>query len=402
MTAAVTPSVPVAMPFSRGLMFLLALSCGLVVANVYYAQPLIGPISATLGLSTASAGLIVTMTQVGYVLGLIFLVPLGDLVENRRIMASVLAFCAVALAGAAVARHALPFLAAMLAIGVSSVVVQMLIPFSAHVAPDHLRGRVVGTVTSGLMLGIMLARPVSSLVTHESTWPVIFGLSSGCTALVALAIAVLLPRRQPPAGLHYGTLLLSMVRLARTNPILQRRAAYQFCIYFAFSLFWTTVPLYLASPTFGLSQAGIAWFSLAAVAGAVAAPIGGTLADKGLGRLATGIGITSVALSFPLSRVAFGSVRTDLLVLTLAAILLDFGVSFTLVNSQRLIFSLGADMRSRLNGVFMAAFFIGGAIGSAVGAWAYARGGWPAAAGVGFVLPVLGLLIYATEYRRIR
>ena len=387
---------------SRPLVLLLATACALVVANVYYAQPLIGPISAALGMSTEAAGLIVTMTQIGYVLGLFFLVPLGDLLENRRLMTSVLALCAVALLAAAFSTQAMSLLAAMLAIGLSSVVVQMLIPYSAHLAPEATRGRVVGTVTSGLMMGIMLSRPVASLITHVSAWPVVFELSAAAMATLAVVLALRLPARHPVPGLGYRALLGSMMHLARTSTVLRRRAAYQFCLYFAFSLFWTAIPLRLASPEFGLSQAGIAWFGLAAVAGAVAAPLGGTLADRGHSRLATGIGITAVAIAFPLSLAPHGGEWSGLAVLTVAAILLDFGVSFTLVNSQRAIFSLGAAFRSRLNGLFMAMFFIGGAIGSGAGAWAYARGGWAAAASLGLALPIVGLVIFATEFRRTR
>jgi predicted MFS family arabinose efflux permease len=399
-----TPSHPHHEPaparIAPALVGLLATACGVLVANVYYAQPLVGPISAALGLSTEAAGLIVTMTQLGYVVGLLFLVPLGDLVENRRLMTAVMTVCAASLVMAAVARQPILFLAAMMAIGVSSVVVQMLIPFSAHLAPEAARGRVVGTVTSGLMIGIMMSRPVSSFVTHETSWPVIFAASALATAALALVLARRLPRRQPSAGLRYGALLASMLQIALHNRILQRRAAYQFCLYFAFSQFWTTVPLLLADAPFHFSQAGIAWFGLAAVAGAVAAPLGGTLADKGHARLATGIGIGSAVAALVLTLVRPASEPLHLALLTFAAMLLDFGVSFTVVTSQRTIFSLSAAMRSRLNGVFMASFFTGGALGSALGAWAYARAGWTGAAGLAVAFPVLGLALFATEFRR--
>jgi predicted MFS family arabinose efflux permease len=288
----------------------------------------------------------------------------------------------------------------MLFVGLSSVVVQVLIPFAAHLAPDAAQGRVVGKVTSGLMIGIMLSRPVASLVTHETSWPVIFMLSAVAMAVLAVALVRFLPHHQPPPGLGYPELLRSMVRLVLTTPVLRRRAAYQFCLYSAFSLFWTTVPLLLAGPSFRMSQAGIAWFGLAAVAGAIAAPLGGTLADRGYSRLATGLGIAAVVVSLPLSLLAGGSEVSALIVLVLAAIILDFGVSTNLVTSQRAIFSLGAHHRSRLNGCFMAMFFIGGALGSAVGAWAYARGGWPLSSGIGLILPLVALMLFATEFRR--
>ncbi|WP_428350802.1 MFS transporter [Lichenifustis flavocetrariae] len=385
---------------STGLVLLLATACGIAVANIYYAQPLVGPISASLGLSTAAAGLIVTMTQIGYVLGLLFIVPLGDLVENRRLIALVLGLCAVALLAATLATRPIPFLIAMLSVGLCSVVVQVLIPFSAHLAPEETRGRVVGTVTSGLMLGIMLSRPVASFITYLASWKTVFALSTASTLGLALVLARALPRRQPPPGLSYVTLLQSMLRLALTTPVLRQRAAYQFLLYGAFSLFWTTTPLFLAGPTFGFTQAGIAWFGLAGVAGAVAAPVAGTLADRNLGRFATGLGIVAVAIAFPLSHFGQPGSKTALGFLLAAAVLLDFGVSAALVVSQRTIFSLGPHLRARLNGLFMSMFFIGGALGSGLGAWAYAQGGWTLASWLGIVPPLLALLLFTTEFKR--
>ncbi|MDX7950048.1 MFS transporter [Lichenihabitans sp. Uapishka_5] len=385
---------------ARPLVFLLAASCGLAVANLYYAQPLIAPISAALGLSTAAAGLIVTMTQIGYVIGLLFIVPLGDLLENKRLITVVLGLCALALLGATFATRALPFLLSMLAIGLCSVVVQILIPLTAHLAPEATRGRVVGTVTSGLMLGIMLSRPVASFITHLSSWRTVFGLSTVVTFGLALALARLLPTRRPPPGLHYHALLRSMLHLALTTKVLWRRSAYQFCSFGAFSLFWTTVPLLLQEPRFGFTQAGIAWFGLAAVAGAVAAPFAGTLADRGLERFSTGLGLASVATAFLLTHVEVASPVIGVGLLVLAAILLDFGTSATLVVSQRAVFSLGPTVRARLNGLFLAMFFIGGALGSALGAWVYAKGGWGWAAWAGVMPPIVALGLFATEFRR--
>lgn len=383
-----------------GLVVLLAASCGLVVANLYYAQPLIAPISVALGLSTAAAGLIVTMTQIGYVIGLLFIVPLGDLIENRRLVAVVLVLCAAALLAATLATRAVPFLLAMLGVGLCSVVVQVLIPLTAHLAPDATRGRIVGTVTSGLMLGIMLSRPLASFVTHLASWRTMFELSAGITFALALALGRFLPERRPPPGLRYRALLRSMLHLALTTRILWRRAAYQFCSFGAFSLFWTTVPLLLQEPGFGFTQAGIAWFGLAAVAGAVAAPFAGTLADRGLERFATGLGLGSVAAAFLLTRAGLLPAPLGVAALVLAAVLLDFGTSATLVVSQRAVFSLGPAVRARLNGLFLAIFFVGGALGSALGAWAYARGGWTLASWVGFLPPILALCLFATEDRR--
>ena len=190
-----------------------------------------------------------------------------------------------------------------------------------------------------------------------------------------------------------------MGRQLATQKVLQRRAAYQACQFAAFSLFWTVTPLYLAGPAFNLSQAGIALFALAGVAGAIASPMAGRLADKGLGKPATALGIASVAAGYLVTHIAPEGSTLALALLTLAAILVDFGVSMTLVTGQRAIYELGAELRSRLNGLFMAIFFTGGAIGSAVGAWAYAEGGWALASMLGLALPVIAFLYFLTEKR---
>ncbi|MBV8651346.1 MAG: MFS transporter [Alphaproteobacteria bacterium] len=381
------------------LTLLLATVCGLVAANIYYAQPLVGPISAAIGLSPGAAGLIVTFTQIGYGAGLLFVVPLGDLLENRILVFAALADCTLALLAAAFAPGATSFLAAALFIGFGAVAIQILVPYAAHLAPAAMRGRVVGNVMSGLLLGIMMARPVSSLVTDLLGWRAIFILSALVTGGLALLLLRVLPKRRPSPGLNYAGLLFSMAVLFRSVPVLRRRAAYQAGLFGAFSLFWTTAPLYLAGPAFNLTQRGIALFALAGVAGAISAPIAGRLADKGWSRPVTGIAIASVAAAFIITHIGRPGSSLALAMLVAAAIVLDFGVSANLVSGQRAIFSLGAEFRARLNGVYMAIFFAGGAVGSALGAWAYAQGGWLMASSVGLALPVLALLYFTTERR---
>lgn len=378
---------------------LMAAACGLIAANIYYAQPLVGLISADLGMSPGAAGLIVTMTQIGYGAGLLFLVPLGDLIENRKLILWVMGLAVVALSGAMLATNSLQFLASALLIGLGSVAVQILVPFAAHLAPEARRGRVVGNVMSGLMVGIMLARPVSSLITYFSSWHMVFLVSIIAMLVLGVVLARALPRRQPPPAPSYGRLLLSMATLMRTTPILRRRALYQACMFGAFSVFWTCTPLLLASPAFGMTQSGIALFALAGAAGAVAAPIAGRLADHGWVRPASAIAMTLGALSFLLTHLAEPRSDLSLALLVVAAIVLDFGVSANVVLGQRLIYNLGAEYRSRLNGVYMATFFVGGALGSALGGWSFAHGGWTAASWLGFALPVLALLYFATENR---
>ncbi|MFK0384413.1 MFS transporter [Agrobacterium sp. NPDC090273] len=384
---------------SPALTFLLASACGLIAANLYYGQPLAGIIGAELGLSSAATGLIVTLTQIGYGVGLLFVVPLGDLVENRKLVVSAVSMAVLSLVAAAFAPHASPFLFAAFLIGVSSVAVQVIVPYAAHMAPHAIRGRVVGNVMSGLMVGIMLARPVSSLLSEVVSWRGVYLVSALVMAILAVVLFRLLPVRQPESRLGYGALMASMGKLAVNTPLLQRRAIYHAFMFAAFSLFWTTTPLYLSGPHFNLNQGEIALFALAGAAGAVAAPIAGRVADRGWTYSATFAAMVMVALSFVVTHLAPEGSHLALAILVVAAIVLDFGVTTNLVLGQRAIFTLGAEFRGRLNGIYMATFFMGGAIGSAVGGWAYSVGEWSIASWVGFAMPVAALVYFLTEKR---
>ncbi|AXP47225.1 MFS transporter [Bacillus subtilis] len=382
---------------SPSLTLLLATACGIIVANLYYAQPLVGLISKAIGLSPGSAGLIVTLTQIGYVAGLLFLVPLGDIIENKKLVVASLLLSAAALTLTVFVKHGTLFLAAAFFVGLGSIAAQVLVPFASYLASDAARGRVVGNVMSGLLLGIMLSRPISSLVADIWGWNAIFALSAVVSVILAIVLSKVLPARKPTANTNYTALLGSMWKLLRTTPVLRRRAIYHAFVFGAFSLFWTTVPLLLSGPDFHFSQKAIALYALVGIAGAVAAPIGGRLADRGLTRLATGIALGVVVVSLLLPLMIQSSSPVGITVLVAAAILLDMGVSANLVLSQRAIFSLAPEIRSRLNGLFMAIFFLGGAIGSSIGGWAYASGGWSTALWIGIAFPVIALLYFITE-----
>ncbi|WP_172195985.1 MFS transporter [Saccharibacillus qingshengii] len=378
------------------LLLFLAIACGIIVANLYYAQPLVEPIRQAIGLSAGSAGLIVTLTQIGYAAGLLLLVPLGDILENRKLVSALLFFTVGALALSAVAGSAPLFLLASLLIGLGSVAAQILVPYASHLASEESRGRVVGNVMSGLLLGIMLARPISSLLAGWLGWSSVFFISA---ALILLALVLLraLPKRHPKSGMTYPELLGSMRRLLISTPVLRRRAVYHALLFASFSLFWTTAPLLLAGPAFGFSQTGIAIFALVGVAGAAAAPIAGRLADRGWRYTATGLALALVAASALLPMFAHTGSALNIALLVIAAVLLDLGVSANLVLSQRAIFSLGAEARSRLNGLFTAIFFVGVSAGSAISGWAFAAGGWKLTMMIGGALPLLALVYYATE-----
>ncbi|MBQ5946690.1 MFS transporter [Massilia sp. ST3] len=392
-----TPETP-----TRAMVFLLAGAAGIIVANLYYAQPLVGLISAAIGMPASAAGLVVTLTQAGYAFGLLFVVPLGDLLENRRLVVCGLLATGAALVLAATAGSAWQFLLAALGIGLGAVVAQVLVPFAAHLAPEAVRGRVVGQVVSGLLLGIMVARPAASLLAGVAGWQSVFGIAAVLVLLLAAVLRARLPERRPAATLPYRALIASLWTVLRTTPVLRRRALYHAGLFGAFSLFWTVAPLALAGPAFGLSQAGIAVFALVGMAGAVASPIAGRLADAGHTLPATGAALALGAASFALPLLAPASLPHWLALglLAMAAIVLDAAVAANLVLGQRVLFALGADLRSRLNGLYFALFFLGGALGSGAGGWLYARHGWHAALMAGMALPLAGLAAWVGEYLR--
>jgi len=382
---------------SGATVLLFATACGIVVANIYYSQPLVGLIAPALHLTAARASLIVSVTQLGYAAGLLVLVPLGDIIENRRLVTLTIAASVPALLAAGLAQNGLVFLLASICIGLTSVAVQMLVPFAANLAPDATRGQVVGNVMSGLVLGILLSRPAASLITDISSWRVVFFISAGMMALLVVMLRYTLPHRQPAHGQNYLALLISMLKLPVTTPLLRNRAAYQFAAFGCFTLFWTSTPLLLAQH-FHYTQRGIGIFALVGAAGVAAAPIAGRLADQNLGRVGTLCSLSFVALAFIMS--AIGDYLHSVVTLAAAGVLLDCGVQATLVFGQRAIYALAPAMRSRLNGVFMAMFFTGGALGSAVTSPILLKFGFLGICAMGVALPVLALGWFALAERK--
>ncbi|MBF7141067.1 MULTISPECIES: MFS transporter [Pseudomonas] len=389
-----TASTPEHPPLTPALVLLFAFCCGAIVANIYYSQPIIELIAPAIGLSAHGASLVVSLTQVGYALGLFLLVPLADLLENRRLILATVVLSALSLLGAAFSVRADVFLAISLLIGFSSVAVQMLIPMAAHMAPEASRGRVVGNIMSGLILGILLARPVASVVADHLGWRAVFIVAAGVSVAILALLAFTLPRRQPAHSASYGELLLSMLQLLKRFPALRERALYQALMFGAFSLFWTTVPVELTR-VYGLSQTQIALFALVGAIGAVAAPIAGRLADAGHGQAATLLALILAPLAF-----LVGWLPKGVIALAITGLVLDFAVQMSMVTGQRIIYELDASSRARLNGLYVTSIFIGGALGSAFASSLYERAGWGGIVALGMALPALGLAIFALRWRR--
>ncbi|PHN51417.1 MFS transporter [Pseudomonas syringae] len=384
------------MTMTPAMVMLFAFCCGAIVANIYYAQPIIELIAPDIGLSSTAASLIVSLTQIGYALGLFFLVPLGDLLENRRLMLVTTVVAILSLLGAAFAEQPNVFLLVSLLVGFSSVSVQMLIPLAAHLAPEASRGRVVGGIMGGLLLGILLARPIASLVADHFGWRAVFGSAAVVMIGISVVLATTMPKRLPDHRASYGQLLFSLWTLLRTQPVLRQRAFYQACMFATFSLFWTAVPLEL-SRNHGLSQSQIAIFALIGAIGAIAAPISGRLADAGYTRIASLGALLFGALSFlpGLVHPAYSVIG-----LAITGVVLDFCVQTSMVLGQRTVYALDAASRSRLNALYMTSIFIGGAIGSAVASPLFDHGGWTWVLIAGTALPLIALLALLRDRSR--
>lgn len=382
---------------STGLTVLFAIACGLCVANIYFAQPLIGPIAVTLQLQPGLAGLIMTLTQLGYGAGLLLLVPLADVVENRRLITFAMAGAVIGLIGITLSDSAASFLAASFLVGACAVAAQVLVPLASHLVPEATRGKVVGNIMAGLLAGIMLARPFSSVVAAAFGWRAVFGISAVLMATLAVVIWRVLPDRHPHASLGYARTMASLPGIVWRTPLLRRRAFYQGMMFAGFQAFWTAVPLALASE-FNMGQGGIALFALAGAAGALAAPWAGRLADRGLSRPATGAAIAVALLSFGLGAVSVHF--HSLLGLVAAGVLLDAAVQLCNVLSLRSLYVLAPELRGRLNGLFLTFIFMCAAIASGLAAAIYTFHGWNGLSLLGGVFAVVALLFYATEFRR--
>jgi predicted MFS family arabinose efflux permease len=380
---------------SRPLVLLLAFTCGAAVANLYYAQPLLHTIADAFSVSNSSAGLLVTVTQAGYVIGLALLVPLGDLLERRRLIAAMLLVAAVGLGLAAASPSFAVFALALAVLGVTAVLAQIIVAMSSSLAAEHERGSVVGTVMSGLLIGILAARTISGLVAQLLGWRVIFVLAA--VAMVALSgvLRFALPRVPSTERLRYPALLRSVLELVRGEPLLRQRMLLGATAFGCFSILWTSVAFLLSGTPYHYGNAVIGLFGLAGLAGALAAPVAGRLSDRGHGRLAMSGAIVVLLLSWGL--LAFG--RSSVVALIVGIVVLDLGAQAMHISNQSAVYSLHGQARSRLTTAYMVAYFSGGVALSAATSALYSSGGWEAVCALGAGTAAVGLIAWLVTER---
>lgn len=369
-----------------------AAACGLAVGNVYYAQPLLDAMARDIGLDLATAGLIVTLTQVGYAFGLIILVPLGDRLDRRQLVIGQFALSAIALVIVATAQSERVLLAGMVAVGFLAVVIQVLVAFAATLAAPSERGKSVGIVTSGVVIGILGARFVSGILADLGGWRLVYLTSAGMMLVMAAILSRVVPRHAPKTGeANYFGILRSIPALIAQDPVILLRSVFALLIFAAFSTLWTSLALPLSTEPFALSHTQIGLFGLVGVCGALAASGAGTLADRGFATWVTGASLALLLASWAL----IAMLPFSMAALVAGVALLDLAIQAVHVTNQSIIFSRHPDMKSRLVGGYMVFYSIGSAIGAIASTTAYARAGWAGVAWLGATFSASALALWA-------
>ncbi|OLL30463.1 MFS transporter [Burkholderia sp. SRS-W-2-2016] len=384
-----TPDASTSAPSARSLrslLLLLATIAGISVANIYYNQPLLDNFRQSFPGSASWVGAVPAVTQLGYAAGMLLLAPLGDRFDRRLLILLQIAGMCVALIVAATAPTLAVLIVASLAIGVLATIAQQAVPFSAELAPPSERGHAVGMVMSGLLLGILLARTASGIVAEYFGWRAVFGAS--VLALVALAVVIILrlPKSQPTSTLPYGKLMVSMWHLVVEHRALREASLTGAALFGAFSIFWSVLALLLAGAPFHLGPQAAGLFGIVGAAGALAAPLAGKFADRRGPRTIITLSLVLVVIAF----VIFGASAKSIAGLVVGVIILDIGVQAAQISNQSRIYALKPDARSRVNTVYMVAYFIGGALGSGVGAIVWPVFGWLGVSIAGIVFIALG------------
>lgn len=379
---------------------LFAFAVGVIITNIFAPQTLISLMAGSFGLTAGAAGMIAMTSLLGYAIGLFFVVPLADLVENRRLVLQMLAAASLSAAGIVLVTNVPILFVLLFVLGAACSTIQVLVPSAAAMAPPEQRGQVIGDIMSGLMIGILLSRPIASFLAGFWGWHGFYIFSAVSVALLAGVLALRLPVKQPTQKIQYFNLIASLWHLFANEKILRRRSISAAIVMAAFNFFWTTIALILEKAPFNFGQTGIAIFALVGAGGAIVTPLVGRWSDQGHGKRVTAIAHIVLLVGFGVA--AFSGLATSIPVylmligLGISALMLDIGVLGDHTVGRYMINQLNPEARGRVNAIFVGVFFIGGAIGSALSAILWAQGGWGAMCAGG---AVLALLAFATRMR---
>lgn len=375
---------------SNFLVLVMAVASGVTVANLYYIQPLLVEIANSFHVTQISVGFVAMLTQIGYALGMLLILPLADIREKRLLIITMLLCSACSLMLMYFSVNITVISIAAFAVGFTSVVPQLLVPFAAQLANPKERGKIIGTVMSGVLIGILVSRTFSGLVGEYWGWRIVYLIAAALMIILAIFLSKLLPLCPPTSSMQYKDLFSSMANLIKTLPVLREASLNGALMFAAFSAFWTSLAFLLESSHYHLGADAAGMFGLVGLTGALAAPVVGRIADKRNPKFTVGIGMIAVMLAY-LVFFAFGFKLWGLI---LGVILLDFGVQSCQISNQARVHALNDAARNRINTVYMVSYFIGGALGSYLGSYSYAHLQWYGVCTLGIITQLLAFFIH--------
>lgn len=378
---------------SKTLVLIMAAAGGIVVANLYYAQPLLSEIARTFKVSEGSIGIVAMLTQLGYATGMFFILPLGDIKERRNLIVLMLYLASGALLLMSVSGNITLLLFAAFTVGFTSVVPQLIVPLSAQLAPPRDRGKIIGTVMSGLLIGILLSRTFSGIIGQAFGWRVVYIIGTVLMLLLATMLKVTLPITPPTSDIKYTKLLKSLWGILRTETVLKEASINGAMMFATFSAFWTSLIFLMESPVYKLGAEAAGLFGLVGVGGALTAPLIGRIADKKSPRYTVGIAIIISTLSY----ICFWTLGFKIWGLIIGVILLDLGTQSGLISNQARTQALSAEKRNRINTIFMVSYFMGGSLGSILGAYFWAHFGWSGVCAVGLLFQMVAIVAHVVR-----
>lgn len=375
---------------------IMALCTGLIVANIYYCQPLVVLISREFNVSESNAGQVTFFTQIGYALGLLFCVPLGDKLERKKQILFMTGAAVAALCAAALSVNIGMLKITGLIIGFTSIVPQLILPLAAHLAAPERRGKVIGVIMSGLLIGILLSRTLSGIIGEHLGWRAMFWIAGGMTFVMMITILFTFPQSKPSFNGSYGALMRSVFTLIRDQPLLREASFINACAFGVFGLFWTTSVFLLSNPPYNFGSDVIGLMGLAAATGALGAPLIGRIADKKNPRIAIGYGIACILAGY----IIFWFFRNSLIGVIVGIVLLDLGLQGVHVSNQTRVYALLPEARNRMNTVYMTMSFIGTSLGSGIGLLVWDINKWAGVCMAGVGITFIAILIYVVTYKR--
>ncbi|MCR3758728.1 MFS transporter [Clostridium felsineum] len=379
---------------NKFIIFIMAVTCTFTVANLYYCQPLLGQIAKAFNVTEASAGFVVTLTQIGYAFGMFLLVPLGDIRERKKLILEMLLLVSIFLLVAFFSENYYVLLIAVFFIGFTTIIPQLIVPFAAHLSRPKERGQVIGNVMSGLLIGILLSRVFSGIIGDALGWRNVYLIASAMMIAFLLIIAVLFPKSTPISKISYKNLIFSMWGLIKREKVLREASINGALMFGSFSIFWTALVFLLESKVYNMGSKEAGFFGVVGIIGALAAPIVGKVADKKTPRFALGFAIIFSTIAY----ICFWTMGYKIYGLIIGVILLDLGNQTGQVSNQARIQAISDQERSRINTVFMVSYFTGGSIGSFISAVFWQMFGWNGVCLIGMLFQIIAIIFHFIIY----